>query len=51
MVQLGYVMIRGNSDYLVNPMKKDVNGVWVYPANIPSADFTSCVLKNPELGL
>ena len=42
--QLGFVMIRGASDYLVNPMMRDPeSGTWGYANNIPVADFTSYV--------
>jgi len=41
--KIGYVMIRGNSDYLNNPMQLS-GGVWSYAANAPAPDFTSCVL-------
>lgn len=38
--KIGYVMIRGNSDYDTKPMAHH-NGVWTYPPGIPTADFTS----------
>jgi hypothetical protein len=40
MAQIGFVFVRGNSDYLYAPMQH--NGTfWSYIPNPPVADFTS----------